>query len=129
MELSKLFDIIEIQADPYNASGLNERLRAAGLPICTVRQGWSLAQATKETERMILAGELVHFNNPALTFQVQAAAIKQDERENQWIVKNRSAARVDAAVAMVMAINALKFGEQAKAMQLVLTTAPQVFCV
>jgi phage terminase large subunit-like protein len=109
LELSAMFDLIEIQADPYNASGLLERLIKAGLHVVTVRQGWSLAQATKEAERLILARGLVHPNNPAFTFQVSSAAVKQDDRENQWITKARSAARVDAAVAMVMAINAMKF--------------------
>ena len=110
LELSAILNVIEVQADPYNASGTLERLTKAGLNVATVRQGWSLAQATKETERMILARELVHPANPAFTFQVSSAAVKQDERDNQWITKARSAARVDAAVAMVMAVNAMKFG-------------------
>lgn len=111
IELSKLFDMIEIQADPYNASGLLERLIKAGLPVTTVRQGWSLAEATKETERMILTGELVHGDNPAFTWQVSNAAVTQDARENVWLNKQKSTRRIDAAVAMVCAVNALKFGK------------------
>lgn len=109
LELSAMFDLTEVQADPYNASGLLERLIRAGLKVVTVRQGWSLAQATKEVERLTLARQLVHPNNPAFTYQVSSAAVKQDDRENQWITKARSAARVDAAVAMVMSVNAFRF--------------------
>ena len=111
VELSKVLDVVEVQADPFNASGLLERRIKAGLAVTTVRQGWSLAQATKETERMILARELAHPANPALNFQISCAAVKQDEHDNQWVVKNRSTGRVDAVVAMVMAVNALKFGK------------------
>ena len=111
IELSKVLDVIEIQADPYNASGLLEKLIKAGLAVTTVRQGWSLAQATKEAERMILARELAHPANPALNFQISCAAVKQDEHDNQWVVKNRSTGRVDAVVAMVMSLNALRFGK------------------
>jgi phage terminase large subunit-like protein len=110
IELSKHLDVLEVQADPYNASGLLERLGKAGLTVTTVRQGWSLAQATKEAERMILTGELSHPDNPAFSWQVTGAAVAQDRHENQWLVKDKSTRRIDAAVAMVMAINGLRFG-------------------
>lgn len=111
IELSKMFDVVEVQADPYNASGLLERLIKAGITVTTVRQGWSLGEATKETERMILAGELVHPDNPAFTWQVSNAAVKQNTAEQYWLDKQKSTRRIDAAVAMVMAVNALKFGK------------------
>lgn len=111
IELSKLFDLIEVQADPYNASGLLERLIKAGLEVTTVRQGWSLAEATKETERLILTGGLSHPENPAFTWQVAGAAVHQDRHESQWLVKDKSTRRIDAAVAMVMAVNAMRFGK------------------
>jgi phage terminase large subunit-like protein len=114
VELAQLLDVREIQADPFNASGLLERLMKAGLPVVTVRQGWSLAQATKEVERMVLARELAHPDNAAFNFQVASAAVKQDDQGNQWLTKGRSVARIDAAVSMVMAVNALRFGAGAK---------------
>lgn len=114
IELASLLDVVEVQADPYNASGLLERLQKAGMPVTMVRQGWSLAQATKEAERMILTAELAHPDNPAFTWQVSGAAVAQDRHENQWLVKDKSTRRIDAAVAMVMAVNALRFGKGAE---------------
>ncbi|MGC4031471.1 MAG: terminase large subunit [Tepidisphaeraceae bacterium] len=111
LELAAHFDLIEIQADPYNASGLLERLQKAGLPVTLVRQGWSLAEATKETERLILTGGLTHPDNPAFSWQVTGAAATVDRQENVWLVKDKSTRRIDAAVAMVMAINGLRFGK------------------
>lgn len=114
MELADLLDIVELQADPYNASDLLGRLMAAGLPVKTVRQGWSLAAATKETERLILTRGLAHPDNPAFSWQVLGTVLHQDRHENCWPDKGRSTRRIDAAVAMVMAINALKFGDGVK---------------
>src|SRR5690606_9541451 len=68
LELSKHLDVLEVAADPYNASGLLERLIKHGLNVVTVRQGWSLAEATKETERLILSRGLIHPNNPAFNW-------------------------------------------------------------
>lgn len=103
-----------MQADPYNASGLLERLQKAGLNVATVRQGWSLAEATKETERLILSRGLVHPNNPAFNWQWSCAAVAVDRHENHWPVKDRSTGRIDSVVAAVMAVNAMKFGAAAK---------------
>ena len=114
VELAAHFDVIELQADPYNASGLLERLQKAGLPVTLVRQGWSLAEATKEAERLILTGGLTHPGNPAFTWQVTGAAATVDRQENTWLVKDKSTRRIDAAVAAIMAINALRFGKGAE---------------
>lgn len=115
LELCKHLNVIEVQADPYNATGTLERLQKEGLPVVTVRQGWSLAEATKETERLILSKKLLHGNHAALNWQLSCASCKTDEHDNQWVVKSRSTGRVDAVVAMVMAINGLKFGAGAGA--------------
>lgn len=113
LDLAKLFTISEVQMDPFNATASAQRLLDAGLPVVFTRQGWSLGQATKETERLILARSLVHANNPAFNWQVSCAAVKSDEHDNHWIVKSRSTGRVDSVVAMIMAINALRFGKGA----------------
>lgn len=109
-DLSETYAITEVQIDPFNASGLSEKLTKLGLQVRLVRQGWSLAQATRETERMILAGELVHPGNPALTWEMSNACVHTDRQENIWLDKAKSTRRIDAAVALVMAVNAARFG-------------------
>lgn len=108
-ELAGILDIKEIQADPYNASGLLERLQKAGLNVKFVRQGWSLSEATKETERLILSHQLIHPNNPAFNWEIASVALQVDQRENCWPDKRKSTRRIDAAVALVMAVNAARF--------------------
>jgi phage terminase large subunit-like protein len=108
-ELCALLNVVEIQADGAGQQMLLSRLVGDGYPVQTVRQGYSLSPATKEVERMVITGELVHPNNPAFSFQISSAAIKEDDQLNAWVVKGRSTGRVDAVVSMNMAINALKF--------------------
>lgn len=111
LEQAELFDIQELQADKYNASGLLERLQKEGMRVTTVRQGWSLAEATKETERLILTKKLIHPNNPALSWQISNCLVHEDKAGNYWPVKNRSRSRIDAAVSLIMAVNSACFGE------------------
>jgi phage terminase large subunit-like protein len=110
-ELAALLNIVEIQADPYNASGLLERLINKGMVVTTIRQGWSLSQATKEAERMMLKRKLLHPGNPAFTWQVNNCAGKTDDNDNVWPCKKRSTGRIDAAVSMIESINAMLFGK------------------
>ena len=106
-----ILDVVEIGADPAGQQMLLSNLIDAGLPVVTVRQGWSLSPATKEVERMVITKELVHPLNPCFSWQVSCAAIKVDDQENNWVVKGRSRGRVDSVVSMNMAVNSLKFGK------------------
>lgn len=108
-ELCAHLNVIEIQADGAGQQMLLSRLVGDGYPVQTVRQGWSLSPATKHVELMVITRELVHPLNPAFSYQIGSAAVKTDDQENCWVVKGRSSGRVDAVVAMNMAVNALKF--------------------
>lgn len=109
--ICKVLDVFAIHADGAGQQMLLTRLIDAGLPVETVRQGWSLSPATKEVERMTITRELVHPNNPCFSWQVSCAGVKTDDQENAWVVKGRSRGRVDAVVAMNMSVNGLKFSK------------------
>lgn len=111
LEQAKLYDIREIQMDPHAASAVADKLTAAGLNVVYVPQGWSLAQACRETERLIQSGKLTHPDSPAMNFQMSNAVVHTDRQENIWLDKAKSnRSRIDCAAALVMAINAAKFG-------------------
>lgn len=111
LEQAKLYDLKEIQMDPHAASSIADKLTGAGLNVVYVRQGWSLAQACRETERLIHAGKLVHPDSPVMNFQMSNAIVHVDRQENVWLDKAKSnRSRIDCAAALVMAINAAKFG-------------------
>jgi phage terminase large subunit-like protein len=110
LEQAKRYDIREIQMDPHAASNVADKLMAAGLNVTFVRQGWSLAEACRQTEAMIHAGKLVHPDSPVLNWQLSNAVVHTDRQENIWLDKAKSTRRIDAAVSLVMAVNAMKFG-------------------
>lgn len=107
---SKRFNIKEIQMDPHAASSIADKLMAAGLNVVYVRQGWSLAEACRESERLIHAGKLVHADQPVMNWQISNAVVHTDRQENIWLDKSKSTRRIDCAAALVMAINAARFG-------------------
>jgi len=113
IEQAKLYDLREVQMDPHAASSIAAKLQAAGINVTYVRQGWSLSQACKATEAMIQSDKLIHPDNPVLNWQMSNAVVHTDRLENIWLDKAKSTRRIDAAVAMVMAINAMKFGAAA----------------
>jgi phage terminase large subunit-like protein len=110
IEQAKLYDLREVQFDPFGASSIAAKLQSAGINVKYVRQGYSLSQACKATEAAITSGKLVHPDSPVLNWELSNAVVHTDRLENIWLDKAKSTRRIDAAVAMVMAINALKFG-------------------
>lgn len=110
LEQAKKYQVKEIQMDPHAASSIADKLTAAGLNVVYVRQGWSLAEACRETERMIYAGNLMHSDSPVMNWQMSNAVVHTDRQENIWLDKGKSTRRIDCAVSLVMAINALRFG-------------------
>jgi phage terminase large subunit-like protein len=110
IEQSKLYDLREVQMDPHAASSVAAKLQAAGITVTYVRQGWSLSQACKATEALIQSDKLVHPDNPVLNWQMSNAVVHTDRLENIWLDKAKSTRRIDAAAALVMAVNGWKFG-------------------
>lgn len=113
IDQSKIHPLLEVHMDPADASAIASKLKAAGINVKTVQQGYSLSPACKATEALIQSGQLVHPNSPVLNWEVSNAVVHTDRRENIWLDKSKSTRRIDAAQAMVMAINAMKFGDAA----------------
>jgi phage terminase large subunit-like protein len=110
IEQAKIYDLREVQMDPHAASSIAAKLQAAGINVVYVRQGWSLSQACKATEALIQSGKIVHSNHPVLNWEMSNAVVHTDRLENIWLDKAKSTRRIDAAVSLVMAVNAWKFG-------------------
>lgn len=110
MEQAEKYELRELQIDPANANSIAPRLLEAGIDVVYMRQGWSLSEPTKETERRILNKTLVHPNHPVLNWQMSHVVCTEDRHSNYWPTKDRSTSRIDGAVSMIMAINAACFG-------------------
>ena len=106
-ELAEKYQIKQVAYDPHGMAHMARRLAEAGLDMQPFRQGLlSMNEPTKETEKMVLRGELVHFGNPVLRWMISNARTMEDNNGCVRIAKESkmSPRKVDGVVAMIMAI-------------------------
>jgi phage terminase large subunit-like protein len=104
------FDVSLIGYDPWNATKLITDMQKAGVEdekFLLMRQGIpTLGEPTKQTERLIMAGQLDHGGHPILRWMAGNVAVRFDENLNYAPTKKRSAEKIDGIVAAIMAIGA-----------------------
>ena len=104
-ELSKKYRIQSIAYDRWNASQLVIDLQNDGANMSPFGQGFvSMSAPTKELEKLIVAKQLIHNDNPCMNWMLSNVAIQEDPAGNIKIAKNKSKEKVDGMVALVMAL-------------------------
>lgn len=113
-ELCERFEVREIALDRWNARRTISKFLDAGLPAIEFGQGFaSMAPATKELERAILAGRFRHGGHPVLRWNFDNIIVETDAAGNVKFTKNRGKTRlkIDGAVAAAMAVARAATGE------------------
>ncbi len=107
-------DVVEVPYDPWNAVKLATELQNDGFTPVTVRQGYSsLSAPSKELERLMLSGDLVHDGNPVMRWMVANVAIETDPAGNIKPSKRKSTERIDGVAALVTGLSrAIAAGEE-----------------
>jgi phage terminase large subunit-like protein len=104
----KLYDIRSIRYDEYNATHLAMELQDEdGIEVKPMSQGMmSMAEPTKEFERLILSGRMAHPDNLVMNWMVGVATTKYDSNGNYKIVKPdpKGYEKVDGPQSGVMAL-------------------------
>lgn len=99
------FRVKEIGFDEWNASHLANTLIEEGLTMVAMRQGArTLSEPMKRLEELVLEGRLHHDGNPALTWMISNTLAKRDEADNIKPIKERYENKIDAVVALIMAL-------------------------
>jgi phage terminase large subunit-like protein len=105
IEDSRLFRLLGLAYDPWNATQLAVALQGEGLPVFEFIQGIrSYTAPTKELEAMLLGEKLDHGNNPVLTWMASNLSVQTDKNENRMPTKKHSRGRIDGMSALIMAI-------------------------
>jgi phage terminase large subunit-like protein len=65
----------------------------------------SMSGPTKELEKLILGGRVIHGDNPVLRWMISNVVVKQDPAGNLKLDKGKSSDRIDGVVGMVMALD------------------------
>jgi phage terminase large subunit-like protein len=109
VDWAKRYDVREVAYDPWNATDLVTRLQEQdGLTCVPIRQGFgALSAPTKSLETAILSHALQHDGDPVLRWCVSNVSVESDAAGNIKPSKRVSTERIDAVVALVMALDRL----------------------
>jgi len=100
------YNIQEIAYDPWNATEIVNNLTDDGFKMIPMRQGFqTMSPPTKEFERRILAGKILHNNNPVLRWMVDNTQAIFDSNKNIRLDKSKSTGRIDGVIASIMALD------------------------
>ncbi|HRC61640.1 MAG TPA: terminase large subunit [Dehalococcoidia bacterium] len=113
--LADQFEIVELGADPWNATQLTTQLLNDGLAVVAVRQGYAtLSPATKFLQQLIYSRELDHGGCPVLRWMVGNLAIQRDPSGNIKPAKDKATQKIDGVSALVtgLARAMLKMGAE-----------------
>jgi len=104
-ELGTEFGLQGVAVDPWNATGVMTQLDAEGFNVVQFRQGYaSMSGPAKLMEQLVVAGKLVHGNNPVLRWMASNVTIDTDPAGNIKPNKAKSTERIDGIVAGIMAL-------------------------
>lgn len=109
IELDKVYNIVNINYDPYNANIIANKLESAGYVCEKFRQGFiSMNYPTKQLEMAIISGKFMHNNNPVLRWMAGNAQVTYDPAGNVKIIKDSKSPhkKVDGIITNVMALGA-----------------------
>lgn len=105
IDFGKRFQVQSVAYDPWGATQLAQRLTAERVPCVEFRMNvQNLSEATKELDAAIRNGRLRHDGNGVLAWCMSNVVGHYDARGNVFPRKARPENKIDAAVALIMAI-------------------------
>jgi phage terminase large subunit-like protein len=101
----KRFRVSSVGYDPWAASQFSQRMRDEGVPMVEFRASTqNFSEPTKELDAAIRSGRLQHDGNPVLEWCMGNVVGRYDARANVYPRKQRPEQKIDAAIALVMAV-------------------------
>jgi phage terminase large subunit-like protein len=107
VELASTHNVVEVAYDPYQLESIAADLNRQGVAWCRpFSQGESRMVADKQLYDMIKTRHIAHIGHPDMTEHIKNAAAKQnkDEDTKLRIIKKIADQKIDAVVAMSMAV-------------------------
>jgi phage terminase large subunit-like protein len=106
-EVARRFDLRTCAYDPYALMQLSQRLRNEGLPMVEYRATTlNFSEPTKLLDALMREGRLDHDGSPVARWCVGNVVAKADARGNIYPKKPRLEAKIDCAIATIMALGA-----------------------
>jgi phage terminase large subunit-like protein len=103
--LCRRFRVLSLAYDPWNATQLAQRLTSQGVPCVEFRMNTaSLSEPTKELDAAMRGERIRHDGNGVLAWCVGNVVGRYDARSNVFPRRTREDQKIDAAVALIMAL-------------------------
>ena len=105
MEINDKVSIAQVSYDKWNASqwAIDATEQGLNLQPYSMSIG-SLNRPTKEIQRLILSGNVVIYPNKLDNFCFDNSVVKRDWNDNEKIIKETHANKIDGVMAMIMAL-------------------------
>ena len=112
----------EVAKDPWGGHQLGANLEAQGITVVDIpQQVRFLSDPMKEIAAVVDAGRFHHDGNPAFVWMLSNVEVKEDRNENVFPRKARASNKIDAAVALIVAMNrAMAPGEEESTTELII---------
>lgn len=105
VEWFRRFHVVSMAYDPWRTTQLAQRLQNASVPVIEFRSNTqSFSAPTRELEAAIRASRIRHDGNGPLAWCIGNVVGHNDARDNVYPRKARPENKIDAAVALIMAI-------------------------
>lgn len=104
-EFGRMFEVLSVAYDPWGSTQLAQRLGAEGVPMVEFRSNTqNFSEPTKELDAAVRSKRLRHDGNGVLSWCMSNVVGHYDARGNVYPRKARPENKIDAAVALIMAI-------------------------
>jgi phage terminase large subunit-like protein len=105
LELCRRFRVASVGFDPWQSTQMAQRLRAEGVNMLEFRATTqNFSPAILELDAAMRSGRLRHDGDPVLEWCVGNVVGRPDRRGNLYPAKQRPEQKIDAAVALMMAV-------------------------
>lgn len=99
LEKAKVYNIIEIDYDPWNATQFANNAMNEGIECVEIRQGYrTMSEPTKDVEKLVLQKKLITLKNPVLRWAFSNAVAKLDPAGNVKLDKSKATQRIDPVI-------------------------------
>jgi len=109
LNLAAKFDVVDGGYDPWQATRMAQDLERQGLLLAEYRQTYGpMAEPTKQFERLLLDGRIVHDGDPIMRWMVSCTEVKSDRQGNIMPMKPKrdsTGKRIDGVPASIMALD------------------------
>jgi len=100
------YDIQEVNYDKWNATHFAQMMEMQGFEMVEIPQMLRhLSGPTKDFRKFVYSNNIIHFNDPILTWAISNAVQKQDAQENIMLDKSKSKERIDPIAAVINAFS------------------------